>query len=106
MRHPPTLKPVHPGEILREEYLVPLGMNPHQLSLALRVSAPAVYEIVRQERGISPDMALRLARCFGTTAEFWMNLQTRYDLEIARDKAESRVKREVRRLPKRVLAGA
>ena len=99
-----TLKPVHPGEILREEFLAPLGMNPHQLSLALRVSAPAVYEIVHEERAISPDMALRLAQCFGTTAEFWLNLQTRYDLEMARDKTERRVKREVRRIPKRVVA--
>lgn len=99
----PTLKPVHPGEILREEFLAPLGMNPHQLSLALRVSAPAVYEIVHEERAISPDMALRLARCFGTTAEFWLNLQTRYDLEIARDREERRVNREVRRIPKRVV---
>jgi addiction module HigA family antidote len=101
-----TLKPVHPGEILREEFLAPLGINPHQLSLSLRVSAPSVYEIVREERGVSPDMALRLARCFGTTAEFWLNLQTRYDLETARDKAQRRVNREVRRIPKRVLAGA
>jgi antitoxin HigA-1 len=101
-----TLKPVHPGEILREEFLAPLGMNPHQLSLALRVSAPAVYEIVHEERAVSPDMALRLAQCFGTTAEFWLNLQTRYDLEIARDKAQRRVKREVRRISKRVVVGA
>ena len=101
-----TLKPVHPGEILREEFLGPLAMNPHQLSLALRVSAPAVYEIVHEERAVSPDMALRLAQCFGTTAEFWLNLQTRYDLEMARDKAQRRVKREVRRISKRVVVGA
>jgi antitoxin HigA-1 len=101
-----SLKPVHPGEILREEFLAPLAINPHQLSLALRVSAPAVYEIVHEERAISPDMALRLARCFDTTAEFWLNLQTRYDLEMARDKSKGRVKREVRRIPKRVVAGA
>jgi addiction module HigA family antidote len=101
-----TLKPVHPGEILREEFLAPLAMNPHQLSLALRVSAPAVYEIVHEERAVSPAMALRLAQCFGTTAEFWLNLQTRYDLEIARDKAKGRVRREVRRISKPVVVGA
>ncbi len=89
------LKPVHPGEILREEFMEPLGLNPHKLSLALRVSAPAVYEIVAQDRAISTDMALRLARCLDTTPEFWLNLQTRYDLEVARDKEAARIGREV-----------
>ncbi len=92
------LKPVHPGEILREEFIEPLGLNPHKVSVALRVSAPAVYEIVREERSISPDMALRLARYFGTTPEFWLNLQARYDLEVARDEKEIKVKREVQPL--------
>ncbi len=99
------LKPVHPGEILREEFMGPLGLNPHRLSLALRVSAPAVYEIVHEERAISPDMALRLARYFNTTPEFWLNLQTRYDLKIARDKEQSKVNREVRPLRAPVTAG-
>jgi addiction module HigA family antidote len=99
------LKPVHPGEILREEFMVPLGFNPHKLSLALRVSAPAVYEIVDEERAISTDMALRLARLFNTTPEFWVNLQTRYDLEVARDRKQSRINREVRPIPAQVAAG-
>ncbi|HEX9759789.1 MAG TPA: HigA family addiction module antitoxin [Candidatus Acidoferrales bacterium] len=95
VRQTRTLRPVHPGEVLREEFLNPLGLNPHKLALALRVSAPSVYEIVREERAISPEMALRLARYFGTTPEFWLNLQTRYDLELARDKGLRRVEREV-----------
>jgi addiction module HigA family antidote len=98
------LKPVHPGEILREEFMEPLELNPHKLSLALHVSAPAVYEIVGGERAISTDMALRLARCFGTTPEFWLNLQTRYDLEVARDKEAARIGREVRPLATAVAA--
>lgn len=89
------LKPVHPGEILREEFMKPLGLNPHKLSQDLRVSAPAVYEIVREERGISTDMALRLGHCFNTTPEFWLNLQTSYDLEVVRDKEAARIEREV-----------
>lgn len=92
------LKPVHPGEILREEFMEPLGLNPHKLSLALHVSAPTIYEIVKAERAISPDMALRLARYFGATPEFWLSLQTRYDLEMARDSEEGRVRREVQPL--------
>jgi antitoxin HigA-1 len=89
------LKPVHPGEILKEEFMGPLGLNPHKLSLALRVSAPAIYEIVNEERGISTDMALRLAHCFHTTPEFWLNMQTSYDLEVLRDKEAARIQREV-----------
>lgn len=89
------LKAVHPGEILREEFLEPLGLNPHKLALALRVPAPGIYEIVHEERAISAEMALRLARFFGTTPDFWLNLQARYELEVARDKEQTRVDREV-----------
>lgn len=92
------LKPVHPGEILREEFIEPLGLNPHKLSLALRVSAPTVSEITHEKRSVSPDTALRLARYFNTTPEFWLNLQTRYDLEMARDEEEAAIKREVQPL--------
>lgn len=104
-RHSDTLRPVHPGEVLREEFLIPLGLNPHKLSMALRVPAPAIYEIVREERAISPEMALRLARYFGTTPEFWLNLQTRYDLEIARDKGQRKVEREVHPMTARLSVG-
>jgi antitoxin HigA-1 len=92
------LKPVHPGEILREEFMVPLKLNPHKLALALRVPAPGIYEIVKEERAISTEMALRLARFFRTTPEFWMNLQTHFDLEIARDKEQRKVNQEVQPL--------
>lgn len=79
---------VHPGEILNEEFLKPLGMTSNALALALRVPSNRIYGIVEGERGISGDTALRLARYFGTTAEFWMNLQCRYDLETARQAVE------------------
>ena len=94
----PHLKPIHPGEILREEFLAPLNLNPHRLAMALRVPAPAIYEIVNEERAISPEMALRLARYFKTTPEFWMNLQIRYDLQIALDRTRGKVEREVQPL--------
>jgi antitoxin HigA-1 len=89
------LKPIHPGEILREEFVVPFHLNPNQLALRLRVPAPTVYDIVREQRGISSEMALRLARFFGTTAEFWMNLQAHYDLSVSRQEAEKQINRDV-----------
>lgn len=92
------LKPIHPGEILREEFIGPLGLNPHRVAVALRVSAPAVYEIANEKRSITPDMALRLAHYFDTTPEFWLNLQARYDLEGVRDKEEAKVAEEVQPL--------
>ncbi len=90
------LQPVHPGEILGEEFMKPLGLNPHRLAMALHVPAPRIYQIIGQERDITPDTALRLARFFGTTPEFWLNLQAHYELEVARDKEQARVEREVR----------
>jgi len=92
----PKLKPVHPGEILREEFMIPLKLNPHKLAIALRVPAPGVYEIVKEERAVSTEMALRLARFLGTTPEFWVNLQAHFDLETARDKDQRKVNQEVR----------
>ncbi|HKW88969.1 MAG TPA: HigA family addiction module antitoxin [Candidatus Acidoferrales bacterium] len=92
------MKPIHPGEILREEFLAPLNLNPHRLAMAPRVPAPSIYEIVNEERAISPEMALRLARYFKTTPEFWMNLQSRFDLQIALDKTREKVEREVQPL--------
>jgi antitoxin HigA-1 len=87
--------PVHPGEILAEEFIKPLGLNMHQLALALRVPANRVGQIVDGERGITAETALRLARYFGTSAEFWMNLQKRYELEEARYRIEQKIEREV-----------
>ena len=79
------LPPIHPGEILREEFLIPLKLTPHALSLALQVPAPRINDIVRERRAITVDTALRLARFFGTRAEFWMGLQTDFDMAIARE---------------------
>ncbi len=77
------MRAVHPGEILREEYLVPLEMSAHALSMALHVPAPRIHDIVRERRAITPDTALSLARYFDTTAQFWLNLQSSFDLKQA-----------------------
>ncbi len=89
------LPPIHPGEILREEFLVPLGMSAHQLALALRVPATRINDIVNEKRGITADTALRLSRYFGTTSRFWMNMQASYELEVAEDRLRQVVMREV-----------
>ena len=77
------MRAIHPGEILREEFLVPLNLSANALAIALGVPAPRINDVVRERRGISADTALRLARYFGTSAEFWMGLQGDYDLRIA-----------------------
>jgi addiction module HigA family antidote len=77
------MRPIHPGEILREEYLAPLGMSANSLAKALSVTPARINDIVRERRGISADTALRLARYFGTDARSWMNLQAAYDLRVA-----------------------
>lgn len=92
------MRPIHPGEVLRDEYLVPLQMTAHALAMALHVPAPRINEIVRETRAVTPDTALRLARFFNTTAEFWMNLQSAYDLRKAEQEAAARIRREVRPL--------
>ena len=78
-----TLPPVHPGEILREEFLVPLGLSINQLARDLYIPVTRVSEIVNERRGITADTALRLSRYFGTTPQFWINLQTHYELDVA-----------------------
>jgi len=80
------MPPVHPGEILLEEFLKPLDVSQYQLAKELGVPARRISEIVHGRRRISADTALRLARYFGTSERFWMNLQTRYDLEIEKDR--------------------
>ncbi len=74
------MRPVHPGEVLREEYLAPLGITPAALARALRVSAPTINDIALERRGVTADVAIRLARYFNTTPQFWMNLQSEYSL--------------------------
>ena len=91
------IRPIHPGEILREEYLEPLGLSANALALALRVPATRVGDILHERRGISPDTALRLARYFDTDPQSWMNLQTSYDLKIAVNKHGKVIEQEVSR---------
>src|ERR1700682_2394177 len=90
------LPPIHPGEILRAEFMGPLRLSMNRLALDLRVPVTRIAEIVHERRGITPDTALRLARYFSTSAGFWLNLQSAYDLEVAQDKLSRTIEREVR----------
>jgi len=92
------LPPIHPGEILREEFMKPHGLSQNALARALNVPPRRVNEIVLEKRGITADTALRLARYFGTTAELWTTLQADYDLRLARYQRERKIDREVRPL--------
>ena len=92
------MRAVHPGEILLEEFLLPIGMTPHALSKALGVPPARINEIVRGERGVTADTALRLARYFGGDAQSWMNLQQAYDLKLAEREAGERIRREIKPL--------
>ena len=89
------MRAIHPGEILREEFMKPLGLSAHALAVALRVGAPRINDIGREKRGITPDTALRLARYFNSTPQFWLNLQTSYDLKTAQLASWSKIEREV-----------
>ncbi|MHB9101033.1 MAG: HigA family addiction module antitoxin [Sulfuricella sp.] len=89
------MRPVHPGEILREDYLIPLGMSANALSKALNVPPPRINDIVRERRGITADTAMRLARYFGGDARSWMNLQAAYDLRVAEIENAKRIEREI-----------
>jgi len=84
---PKKLPPIHPGEILREEFMIPLGLSSNALARAIGVTPARVNDIARERRGITADTALRLARYFNTSHEFWMNLQAHYDVEMAMDTA-------------------
>jgi addiction module HigA family antidote len=92
------LKPPHPGETIQEDYIQPMGISVNQLSKSLGIGASRLNEIVRGERGITADTALRLARCLGTTPQFWLNLQSLYDLRVAEQKSRKRIEREVKPL--------
>jgi addiction module HigA family antidote len=91
-----NLRAIHPGEILREEFLVPLRMSANALAMALHVPAPRINDIVRERRTVTPDTALRLARYFDTTAQFWLNLQSAFDLKQAERETAVRIAEEVR----------
>ena len=95
MANKDRLPPIHPGEILREEFLSPLGMSANELALALRVPATRINEIVNEKRGITADTALRLSRYFGTTPKFWTNMQASWELEVAEDRLGNAVRRDV-----------
>jgi addiction module HigA family antidote len=90
-----TLPPIHPGEILLEEFLIPLGISQYRLSKDINVPPRRINEIVHGKRSISTDTALRLSRYFGMSDRFWINLQTRYDLEMEKDRLGSRLNQEV-----------
>jgi addiction module HigA family antidote len=90
-----TIPPVHPGVILLEEFMEPFGLSQNALARALHVAPRRINEIIHAKRSITADTALRLARFFGNSAEFWMNLQKRYDLEIARDMLSKKINEEV-----------
>lgn len=92
------LKPVHPGEILSEDFMKPHGLSMNRLALDLRVPVTRIADIVAERRAITTDTALRLARYFKTTPEFWLNLQTKYDLEVAEDEELARIERDVQPL--------
>jgi len=94
-RSPRKLPAVHPGEILLEEFLTPLGISQYRLARDTSVPPRRINEIVRGLRGITADTALRLARYFGTSERFWMNLQTHYDLVVERERLGDRLDREV-----------
>ncbi|NIN71106.1 MAG: HigA family addiction module antidote protein [Gemmatimonadetes bacterium] len=87
--------PIHPGEVLLEEYLKPLGISQYRLAKDTSVPPRRINEIVHGKRAISADTALRLARYFGTSERFWLNLQTRYDLEVEKDRLADRLEEEV-----------
>lgn len=91
-------KPVHPGEILREEFMVPLGLSMNRMAMDLRVPVTRIADIVHERRGITADTALRFARYFKNAPVFWMNLQTRYDLEVAEDEIAVKVARDIQPL--------
>jgi addiction module HigA family antidote len=89
------LKPVHPGEILGEDFMKPHNLSMNKLALNLRVPVTRIADIVAERRGITPDTALRLGRYFKTTPQFWLNLQTKYDLESAEDERLAEIERDV-----------
>ena len=89
------MRPVHPGEILREDYLVPLGMTANALAKALNVPAARIHDVVRERRAVTADTAMRLARYLGGDARSWLNLQAAYDLRVAEIRNAKRIKREI-----------
>ncbi|MGB9147658.1 MAG: HigA family addiction module antitoxin [Acidobacteriaceae bacterium] len=94
------MPPLHPGEMLREEFMKPLGLSANALALALRVPVTRISEIVNERRSVTADTALRLARYFRMSPGFWLRLQTQYDLEVAEDESAAAIRREVQPAPR------
>jgi antitoxin HigA-1 len=92
------LRPIHPGEILSEEFMTPLGLTMNKMAMDLRVPVTRIADIVNEKRGITAETALRFARYFKNSPTFWMNLQTRYELEVVQDELAAKVEREVQPL--------
>jgi addiction module HigA family antidote len=92
------LQPIHPGEVLREEFIEPMGMSQREFAVKIGVTHTRLNQIVNEKRSITADTALRLSKALGTTPEFWMNLQARFDLDQTRDASGSKIEREVRPL--------
>ena len=90
------MRPIHPGEILREEYLAPLGISVNALAIRLRVPATRLHEIVKERRGVTADTAMRLARYFGGDAQSWLNLQTAYDLRNAEIQHAAEIREDIK----------
>jgi addiction module HigA family antidote len=89
----------HPGEVLREEFMKPMGLTANRLAIDLRVPATRIGEIIHERRGVSAETAMRLARYFGTTPEFWLNLQKAYELSLAKAESAKQIEREVQPRP-------
>jgi len=89
------IRPIHPGEVLKEEFLVPFDLSEYRLAKEISVPARRINEVVHGTRGVSADTALRLARYFGTSAELWLNLQSQYELAIETDRGAKKIEREV-----------
>lgn len=90
------LSPIHPGEVLLEDFMTPLGLSQYQLARDIGVSPIRISQIIRGQRSITVDTAMRLGRYFGTSAAVWLRLQVRYDLEVAEEKLSDRIRREVK----------
>jgi antitoxin HigA-1 len=99
------MPPLHPGEMLREDFMKPLGLSANALALALRVPVTRISEIVNERRSITADTALRLSRYFQMSPAFWLRLQTQYDLEIAEDEIASIIRKEVQPAPRNTKTG-
>ena len=89
------MRPIHPGEVLREEFMLPLGLSANALAMALRVPTPRINDIARERRAVTADTALRLARYFGTSAEFWLGLQSDFDMKITLTEVGARIEQDI-----------